>query len=166
MRIRTAVSVIATFASVAACSGGDGYLTGGNGGGGGGGGGGAAGTVTVGSGIQFVSGHNATMNPAVDTIVAGSAITWTWKGTLPHSVRSVGTPSFTSSGTQTGSGTYVVTFPTPGSYRYQCDVHGQAMTGTIVVLSTNNASRASDEQTASAADGTGDSHSHTLEHRS
>jgi len=127
--------VIATLASIA-CSGGDGYLTtGGDGGGGGGGGGaGAAGTVTVGSGIQYVSGHNGTMNPAVDTIVAGTTVTWTWTGALPHGVRSVGTPSFTSSPTHTGSGTYVATFTDPGTYRYDCSVHGQGMTGTIVVL--------------------------------
>ena len=155
MGIKRAVSVIVTVASIAACSGGDGYLTGAGNGNGNGGGGGAAGAVTVGSGIQFVSGHNATMNPAVDTIVAGSAITWTWTGTLPHSVRSLGTPSFTSSGTQT-SGTYVVTFTTPGTYRYQCDVHGQAMTGTIVVLPTTNSLGTGYEQTASVVDGTGD----------
>ena len=155
MGIKRAVSVIVTVASIAACSGGDGYLTGAGNGNGNGGGGGAAGAVTVGSGIQFVSGHNATMNPAVDTIVAGSAITWTWTGTLPHSVRSLGTPSFTSSGTQT-SGTYVVTFTTPGTYRYQCDVHGQAMTGTIVVLPTTNSLGGGYEQTASVADGTSD----------
>jgi plastocyanin len=157
VRIRRAVAVILTLGSVAACGGSDGSsVTGGNGGGGGGGGGGASGTVTIGPAIQYVSGHNGTMNPAVDTIVAGAAITWTWTGSLPHSVRSVGTPSFTSSGTQTGSGTYVVTFATPGTYRYQCDVHGQAMTGTIVVLPASSSSRASNEQTASVADGTGD----------
>jgi plastocyanin len=125
-----------------ACSGGLGYAApggsyggGSNGNGGdGGGGGGLAGAVNVGTGIQFVSSHNASTNPAVDTITAGSAMTWTWTGTLPHSVRSTGTPSFTSSGILTGAGTYSVTLTTPGTYKYDCGVHGAAMTGTIVVL--------------------------------
>jgi plastocyanin len=96
-------------------------------------GGGPVGSVTVGSGIQFVSRHNGTTNPAVDTIAVGDAVTWTWEGGLPHSVQSIGSPSFASSGTLTGSGTYSVTFPVTGTYNYDCVVHGQAMTGRIVV---------------------------------
>ena len=134
------VSPLAVAVAVAgsiACSGGLGYAApgGGYGGGGdGGGGGGQAGAVTVGTGIQFVSSHNASTNPAVDTITAGSTMTWTWSGTLPHSVRSTGTPAFTSSGVLTGAGSYSVTFTTAGTYKYDCGVHGAAMTGTIVVL--------------------------------
>jgi plastocyanin len=96
-------------------------------------GGGPVGSVAVGSGVQFVSGHNGSTNPAVDTIPAGTAVTWSWRGGLPHSVQSIGSPSFASSGTKTGSGTYAVTFTTPGTYQYDCAVHGQAMTGTVVV---------------------------------
>lgn len=99
------------------------------------GGGGAVGTVTVGN-IFFQSGHNSTQNPAIDTIPAGTAATWTWSstGSTSHSVLSVGTPSFASSQVQTGSGkTYSVTFMTPGTYAYDCAVHGSAMSGTIVV---------------------------------
>jgi plastocyanin len=33
----------------------------------------------------------------------------------------------------TGSGTYAVTFTAPGTYQYDCAVHGKLMTGTIVV---------------------------------
>jgi plastocyanin len=34
----------------------------------------------------------------------------------------------------TGNGAaYEVTFPTPGTYRYDCAVHGSAMSGTVVV---------------------------------
>jgi hypothetical protein len=47
----------------------------------------------------------------------------------------VGSPSFTSSGILTGSGSsYSFTFTAPGTYQYDCAVHGQMMTGTIVVL--------------------------------
>jgi plastocyanin len=100
-----------------------------------GGGGGAAGTVTVGD-IFFQSGHNGTKNPAIDTVAVGTTVTWTWTntGSTPHSVESEGSPSFTSSETLTGSGkTYRVTFTSPGTYSYDCAVHGMAMTGRIVV---------------------------------
>ena len=100
-----------------------------------GGGGGAVGTVTVGN-IFFQSGHNGTKNPAVDTVAAGTTVTWTWTGTggTSHSVLSAGSPSFTSSSTLTGSGmTYAFTFTAPGTYQYHCAVHGTAMSGTIVV---------------------------------
>ena len=137
MRLRNSLFTIIALAGLAAC-GSNNYGTGGGGvGGGGGGGGGGAGepvgSVTVGSGIQFVSGHNGTMNPAVDTIPVGGTATWTWAGSLPHSVQSVGSPSFASSGTLTGSGTYAITFPVAGTYQYNCAVHGSLMTGTIVV---------------------------------
>jgi len=98
-------------------------------------GGGAVGTVTVGN-IFFQSGHNGTTHPAVDTVPAGTAVTWTWTntGSTPHSVQSEGTTTFTSSQTLTGSGkTYSVTFMTSGTYEYDCAVHGDAMSGTIVV---------------------------------
>ena len=80
---------------------------------------------------------NGSSNPAVDTVAVGGTVTWTWATTeaLPHSVQSTGTPSFTSSGIQTGPGnTYQFTFTTAGTYQYDCAVHGQMMTGTIVVL--------------------------------
>jgi plastocyanin len=92
------------------------------------------GAVTVGGGIQFTSRHNGTSNPAVDTVNVGDAVTWTWTGNLPHSVRSIGTSTFPSSATLTGSGTHRVQFTTPGTYRYDCAVHGAAMSGTVVVL--------------------------------
>jgi hypothetical protein len=87
--------------------------------------------------IFFQSGLNGSRNPAVDTVAAGGTVTWTWATTesLPHSVQSMGSPSFTSSAVQTGAGsTYQFTFPTPGSYQYDCAIHGLMMTGTIVVL--------------------------------
>src|SRR6266516_7695449 len=138
MRVRTAVIGMLTLVSLAGCGGygGTGSYGGGGGGGGyggGGAGGGPAGSVTAGPGIQFVSGHNGSSNAAVDTIPIGSTVTWTWTGSLPHSVQSVGSPSFASSSTMTGSGTYAVRFDAPGTYQYDCAVHGQLMTGTIVV---------------------------------
>jgi plastocyanin len=107
----------------------------GNGGGNGGGTGGAPGSVTVGD-IFFKSGNNGSSNPAVDTVPVGGTVTWTWAAgeSLPHSVQSLGSPSFASSAIQSGSGSsYKVTFPTAGTYQYDCAVHGKMMTGTIVV---------------------------------
>jgi plastocyanin len=104
-------------------------------GGTGGGTAGPAGNVTVGD-IFFTSAHNGSSNPAVDTVAAGGTVTWTWGASesLPHSVQSLGSPSFASSGIQSGAGkTYQVTFPSAGTYQYDCAVHGKMMTGTIVV---------------------------------
>jgi plastocyanin len=91
--------------------------------------------VTVGN-ILFRSNHNATANPAVDTVAAGTTLEWKWVGTggVSHSIRSVGSPSFTSSAIMSGSGTtYSIDFTTPGLYTYDCAVHGAAMTGRVVV---------------------------------
>jgi endoglucanase len=119
---------------------GGGGSTGGDTGGGGGnnsGGGSAplAAAVTVGN-IFFKSGHNGSANAAVDTIAAGGTVTWTWTstGTVPHSIESEGSPAFTSSAIQSGEGQkYQLQFSTPGTYRYDCAVHGAAMSGTIIV---------------------------------
>jgi len=132
MRLRIGIIGIVALAALAGCGG---YTStyGGGGVGGGGGGGGPVGSVTIGPGIEFVSGHNGSTNAAVDTIPVGSTVTWTWSGSLPHSVQSQGSTSFASSATMTGNGTYAVTFTAPGTYQYDCAVHGQLMTGTIVV---------------------------------
>ena|SRR3989441_7112617 len=142
MRLRNAALGLIALAALVGC-GSNGYGTGtgggggsGSGGGGGGGGGGPVGSVTVGAAIQFVSGHNGSHNPAVDTIAVGGTVTWTWGANSGayggHSVQSVGSQSFASSAVQS-SGTYSLTFTTPGTYQYDCAVHGSAMTGTVVV---------------------------------
>jgi len=116
---------------------------GGTGGGGGGGNGGGAGggptprSVTVTAGNNFFrSDRNRTANPAVDTIAAGGKVTWKWvnTGSVPHNVQSVGMPSFMSGSIETGNGsTYELSFSAPGTYQYNCAIHGNLMTGVIVV---------------------------------
>jgi plastocyanin len=121
--------MLAAAVAVIGCSSSSGPSNGGNGGGGG-----PVGTVTVGNNF-FESGHNGT-RPAQDTVAVGQAVTWTWTGTgaTSHSVRSDGSPSFTSSSVMTGNGmTYSVTFTAPGTYHYDCAVHGAAMSGIVVV---------------------------------
>ena len=84
----------------------------------------------------FLSGPNGSTNPAVDTVAVGDTLTWTWVNTggAEHSVQSVGATSFPSSAIRSGNGnTYRAVFPTAGTFRYNCAVHGNEMTGTIVV---------------------------------
>lgn len=81
----------------------------------------------------FRSVRNNTQNAAIDTVAVGGTVTWTWSGSAPHSVASLGPPSFTSSTIKTGSGTYAFTFTAAGSYTYDCIIHGGSMSGTIVV---------------------------------
>jgi len=103
----------------------------------GGGAGEGAGSATVSVGTNFFrSNRNNSVNAAVDTIPVGGTVTWRWAGAglVPHNVASVGTPSFTSSAVKTGDGSsYEVTFTSPGTYRYNCAIHGNLMTGTVVV---------------------------------
>ena len=121
---RAAWVVTATLCSLAACGG----VTSP------GGGGGPVGDVTVGN-IFFRSVRNGSQNPAVDTIAAGDSITWAWNAAGSHSIQSTGVPGiFRNSVVMSGANdTYTVTFRTPGTYSYQCAVHGAAMSGRIVV---------------------------------
>ena len=91
--------------------------------------------ISVGN-IFFRSNHNGTANPAVDTVAVGATLTWTWvnTGQVPHNVESQGSPSFPSSAVLAGDGTaYSFTFTAPGTYHYDCVVHGAAMSGIVVV---------------------------------
>ena len=89
--------------------------------------------VSVGN-IFFRSDRNATVNPSVDTVRAGGTVTWTWVAAGLHSVESTGSPAFTSSNELSAEGTQVaVKFDTPGTYTYLCSIHGDAMTGRVVV---------------------------------
>ena len=84
--------------------------------------------------VFFKSVHNGSQNPAVDTIPAGAAVIWEWVGSLSHGVESTGAPSFNNSSIMTGAGkSYSVTFTSPGTYSYDCLVHGVQMTGRVVV---------------------------------
>lgn len=65
------------------------------------------------------------------SVLEGGTVTWTWQGGNLHNV------TFSNGGgtsaTQT-SGTFDRTFATAGTYRYNCTVHGQAMSGTVTVV--------------------------------
>ncbi len=91
--------------------------------------------VTVGN-VYLGSAHNGSENPAVDPIAAGGSVTWTWDADGSYSIQSTGSPPgiFRNSVVLVGpSYTYTVTFKTPGTYPYDCGIHGSAVTGIIVV---------------------------------
>jgi plastocyanin len=70
-------------------------------------------------------------SPGTVTITVGTAVTWTWKGSAMHSVTfSGGGPN---SAIQSNGHVFMNTFNTPGTFTYQCLVHGAAMSGTIQV---------------------------------
>ncbi len=138
MRLRTAVLGMIALAAVAGCAGYTASGPYGGGAGGGGGGGGPVGSVAVGNSgqIVFISAHNGTANPAVDTVAVGDTVTWTWTNNqgISHSIQSQGPTAFASSPIMSGNGQrYAVKFAAPGTYPYDCAVHGTAMRGTIVV---------------------------------
>ncbi len=91
--------------------------------------------VIVGN-IFMKSGHNGSVNPAVDTVAVGGSVIWTWTstGNVSHGIQSLASPSFPTGPVLTGDGnTYRVTFNTAGTYQYDCVIHGVMMPGTIVV---------------------------------
>jgi len=95
-------------------------------------------TVEVGSDtatdqVIFRSRRNHSVNPAVDTIAAGSAVRWLWQGSLMHGVVINAPPVIYSSGNLTAPNTTLLIINTTGTYSYLCSVHGALMTGRIVV---------------------------------
>ena len=91
--------------------------------------------VSVGNDF-FRSVAQGSQNPAVDTIEAGGTVTWTWSAAGSHSIRSTGIPPavFRNSVVlSTAGSSYAATFIHPGTYDYDCGVHGAVMTGRIVV---------------------------------
>ena len=92
-------------------------------------------TATVPGQVAIEVGNNF-FDPDDRTVTAGATVVWTWTntGAISHSVQSTGAPGFTSSATMAGNGqTHSVQFTAPGTYTYQCAVHGAAMAGRIVV---------------------------------
>lgn len=89
-------------------------------------------TINVGN-IFFQSPRNESMDPAIDTVVTGGTITWTWTEAGTHTVR-FDDAAFPESPTFVDGGSvFSMPFPTAGTYTYDCGVHGSLMTGTVVV---------------------------------
>jgi plastocyanin len=82
---------------------------------------------------SFTSVRNGT-NPAVDTVLAGGSVTWTWAPatTDGHNITPAGSPTFPGRGTVAPPplpSPYTHTFAAPGTYNYYCSLHGSATTG-------------------------------------
>ncbi len=75
--------------------------------------------------------------PAALTIEAGQTVTWTNRGFTPHTVTALG-GEFDSGRLNVGE-SFKVTFSTPGSFAYKCEVH-PSMRGTVTVLAPGSAS--------------------------
>jgi plastocyanin len=74
-----------------------------------------------------------TFSPGTLTVAKGTTVTWQWSGAAPHAVAGKFEGQDVKSPTLTGSGTFTFTFNTPGTYTYQCAIHGASMPGTIIV---------------------------------
>ena len=85
------------------------------------------------SAVNAVSMGDNFFQPVGMTVPAGTTVQWRNDGVLPHTVTSDpgAALAFDSSIIRTG-GTYSLTFDTPGSFAYHCDVHPE-MTGAVVV---------------------------------
>lgn len=70
-------------------------------------------------------------------VTVRDTVVWTWTDEAPHSVQSIGTPSFSSSLVKTGIGSqHSFHFTEIGEYSYNCAVHGDTMKGIISVRGT------------------------------
>lgn len=91
--------------------------------------------------------------PASVTIQAGDAVRWSNAGGT-HNVRSLTGPDAFGSGEPAGSEwQYTFTFTQPGTYTYQCDVHGTLMQGTVVVQGGTTIERVPEDRLALVPDG-------------
>jgi plastocyanin len=98
---------------------------GGTGGGGGGGGPGLSASVTVSDNV---------FSPATVHIQKGGTVTWNWLGGDGYSGGSHNVSFANGTGTSDKtSGTYEQTFPTAGTFAYECTNHPSTMKGSVVV---------------------------------
>jgi plastocyanin len=121
-RLPSAAIAVAAALSLAAC----------------GGGGSSSGTTGAGSGsadtnatTNAIAIKNFTFSPKTVTVPRGTAVTWTNKDDVTHTVTGTGSAGLMS-GDLRGGKTYTMTFNTAGTFSYMCSIH-QYMHGTIVV---------------------------------
>jgi plastocyanin len=86
-----------------------------------------------------ISGNAVNFNPATITVDPGTAVCWTWSGTVEqHNVKA--NDGLFTSGPPATAGTFQRTFNEPGSFPFHCQVHGSptsGMRGTVVVRDAN-----------------------------
>jgi len=70
--------------------------------------------------------------PANVEIATGGSVTFVWvQG--PHNIISTGTPAFADHPEVRTEGTFVATFPQPGTYTFICAIHPDSMNGSVTV---------------------------------
>jgi plastocyanin len=74
--------------------------------------------------------QNMAFDPSTITVPAGTAITWTNKDAVAHTVTS--STGIFDSGSINTNGTYIHVFSTAGSFQYICTIH-PTMTATVIV---------------------------------
>jgi plastocyanin len=127
MRAFRGAMMVLAFAVVSCGGGGDkatGTTTPPPGGGGGGGGG------TGGSTSNSVTVDDNFFDPASTTLATNTTVTWTWHGGQAHNV-TFANSSLSGSGDKT-TGTFAKTFPSAGTFNYQCTLH-PGMNGVIII---------------------------------
>lgn len=77
-----------------------------------------------------VSVQNSSFSPPTVTVAPGQKVVWTFRDSFAHTATAED-GSFDSANKSNGA-TFEHTFPSPGTFRYRCDIH-PAMTGTVTV---------------------------------
>ncbi|MDQ3705556.1 MAG: cupredoxin domain-containing protein [Chloroflexota bacterium] len=85
-------------------------------------------------GTANVAIRNYAYDPKTITVNLGDKVIWTGFDTDPHSVTSMGEHAGLFDSGEFGlNGTYERVFDMPGTYKYYCTVHGEFMSGTVIV---------------------------------
>ena len=99
--------------------------------GGGGGGGGGGGIPPPAANQVYMQGT--AFNPSTRTVTVGTTVEWVNQDPFAHTTTRSASPETWDSGTLNAGGRFSRLFNTAGSFSYICNIHGVAMSGTIVV---------------------------------
>jgi plastocyanin len=87
--------------------------------------------ATTVTGVTEVGVYDNYFDAASISVPVGTTVTWTWQGNSPHNVDGDGFESSIQS-----EGEFQYTFTQPGTYPYECTLHG-GMTGEVIVTAAS-----------------------------
>jgi plastocyanin len=96
---------------------------------------GASGGSAVAAASHLITLKQIQFHPGTLHIKRGESVTWKWEDAdidTQHNVTSTGAKHFKSSTTKM-TGTYTVKFTKVGTYKFECTIHPESMTGAIIV---------------------------------